>query len=147
VPRRHPREARRHAQPPAPVVADVVRDGEEEARRGDAQVEQLEDVGLVLEQQLLADDRQVDHATFAAGQQVGPRRPHPGDAVGLDDAGLVLQAAEGRDGQPRGREQPEDRVELRLRFEADTQRHPSPSARRTSRHDPSARVPSASSSR
>ena len=59
---------------------------------------------------------------------------------------MVLQAAQGGDRETRGGEQPEDRLELGLRLETDAQRHSSPKARPISRHDPSARVPSASSS-
>ena len=120
--------------------------GEDEARRRHAQVEQLEDVGLVLEEQLLADHGEVEHAALAARQQVGARSAHPRGAVGLEDAGLVLQPSQGGDRKAGRGEQPEHGLELRVRLEADAQGHPALSARRTSRHEPSALFSPGSSS-
>jgi len=140
-----PGKARGHAQTPRPAFARRRRRGEHQRRRGDAKVEKLVHLGLVLEQGLLAHDRQVEAPALAPRQQIAAGSPDPGDVPVLHDPRLALETVHGGDRKPCGGEEAEDCVELRLRLETDAQRHAIPRARLMSRHGPSVRAPSPSS--
>ena len=131
------------------TAAPLAGDRHDELGRRDPQVEQLGHVRFLLEKELLADHGHVEDTGFAARQQVGARREQPADvlcrhkfAAGGARAGCLGDDRRLETGLPK---QSQHLVQLRLDLEADAQAHGIPSARNTSRHEPSAlRSPSSS---